>query len=827
MNIKGRKLCDNCFLEIKGEPCKECGYKKTQYKPEIGVLPVGTVLKQKYHIGKVLGKGGFGITYKAYDAALDKVVAIKEYYPNGIAHRDTGTTQMSLTDSTKTEAFTTGAEKFFDEAKTVSRFNGNPNIVGVYEFFYENSTVYYVMEYLEGCDLKSYIRKNKGKIPQEQVLTILNVISDALFITHNLNVLHRDISPDNIYVQNSGEIKLIDFGAARQVIAEQSKSLSVILKQGFAPLEQYQRKGKQGPWTDIYALGATCMYALTGKIPDDATERIEDSNLGTAQEYGVDEDLWAILEKCLAVKTGDRYQDILELKANIKKLKITPVPLVMEKKNEIPMTVAVDNVPQSENQEIGKTVGVLDVSPMPLQDNIKEQKSVLQFFKSVKGIIVVASILILIVATVAVALAISGGKNKNTESSTDIVNATDSKKDDKPEIKPTNQPDEEPTKKPDEESTNGYGSGTITVWVPEELAEIIEEHSNTFLKNHKDFSGYSVEVQAVSTSDAALKVSSDVNGAADIYMFSSDEYDELKSYGLTEISTFGSSIVKDTGFTYDLIKEDGLYGVPIAVSSEMLLYYDKSVLEHCEYSLELMIEYCEKNDKNFYFPTSDVYSQVAFYFATGCEFDCKTNESGELVCNTNVASEKGLIALKEMISMANSEYCCGDYTNSYENIGFVITGRWNEKYIKEALGDNYEVFKLPKFKGSDGNDYQMFSFVNLWMLGVKPQTDENRELVCREIVKNLINEDVQTDIADLNSMLTPVNDYIPAIKDGDGEHYAIHFQGEHTVLQGKQPGAFWEGVGSRITDGTFNTKTSDEVLMNALQEWEDSYNASK
>ena len=408
MNIKGRKICDNCFTDIKNEPCNVCGYKKTQYRQEVGVLSVGTVLKKRYHIGAVLGRGGFGITYKAYDNIQDRIVAIKEYYPNGIAHRDTGTTQISVADSSQTETFNAGAEKFFEEAKTVSRFNGNPNIVGVYEFFYENSTVYYVMEYLEGCDLKTYIKNNGGKITQGQIMTLLNTITDALVITHSLNVMHRDISPDNIYIQKNGDVKLIDFGAARQVLAEQSKSLSVILKQGFAPLEQYQRKGKQGPWTDIYALGATCVYSLTGKIPDDATERIEEPSIGKAVDYGVDEKLWAILEKCLAVRTADRYQTVLELKEALALVPIIPIPFFIPQMNDIPLTVAVSAEP------IGETVAVAE-GFVPIQTEEKENKktSVLLFFKSVKGVIVIATIVVFAVIAVAVAFVASHGKDRN------------------------------------------------------------------------------------------------------------------------------------------------------------------------------------------------------------------------------------------------------------------------------------------------------------------------------------------------------------------------------------------------------------------------------
>ncbi|MCM1309378.1 MAG: hypothetical protein NC223_12325, partial [Butyrivibrio sp.] len=128
LNFNGKKLCGNCFSPIKSEPCPVCGYKKNAYKPEAGVLPVESVLMGRYSVGQVLGKGGFGVTYKAYDIRDGRVVAIKEYYPNGLVHRDTGTTQISVSSSQYEENFKSGADKFYEEAKMVSRFNGNPNI---------------------------------------------------------------------------------------------------------------------------------------------------------------------------------------------------------------------------------------------------------------------------------------------------------------------------------------------------------------------------------------------------------------------------------------------------------------------------------------------------------------------------------------------------------------------------------------------------------------------------------------------------------------------------------------------------------------------------
>lgn len=229
--------------------------------------------------------------------------------------------------------------------------------MSVYEFFYENGTVYFAMEYLDGIDLKHYLQMSGGRLSQEKVVFIANVISDALLIAHSMNVLHRDISPDNIFVLKDGTVKLIDFGAARQVIAEQSKSLSVILKQGFAPLEQYQRRGKQGPWTDIYAFGATLYYLLTGKLPDEVTERIDFPDIGKAQDYGVSPDLWEIVRKCMEVKIADRYQSIFEIKEKLGMLDIVPEPLYINSDkitDEITKTVSLETAAVSETIALSK-----------------------------------------------------------------------------------------------------------------------------------------------------------------------------------------------------------------------------------------------------------------------------------------------------------------------------------------------------------------------------------------------------------------------------------------------------------------------------------------
>lgn len=328
VEIKGKQFCENCFKEISSSPCPHCGFDPAVTVSDPTMLRPGSILLGKYIVGKVIGKGGFGVTYLAYDVSTNRKVAIKEFFPYGVALRAAGTTTVSVASMDNAEAFKLGAEKFYNEAKLVSRFNGNPNIVGVHEFFYENDTVYFAMEYLEGHTLKDHISEH-GTISAPQALFIMQNVANALMAAHSSNVLHRDISPDNIILCNNGDVKLIDFGAARQVVAEHSQSFSVILKPGFAPLEQYQKKGNQGPWTDIYSLGTTIYYSLTADIPEDPMSRIDDDKAFSSNQYNINEELWAVISKAAGLRIEDRYGDVFALKNDLSRISFAPEPVII------------------------------------------------------------------------------------------------------------------------------------------------------------------------------------------------------------------------------------------------------------------------------------------------------------------------------------------------------------------------------------------------------------------------------------------------------------------------------------------------------------------
>ena len=372
LEINHKKLCENCFAQIEKEPCPKCGFDQSRYVKDPMTLALGSVLENRYVIGGVIGKGGFGTTYLAYDRKLECRVAVKEYYPYGLAVRTPGTTTVSVSGAEAKETFTNGAEKFYDEARLVAQFNGNPNIVSVHDFFYANDTVYFTMGYLEGQTLKAYL-KERGALSPGQAVCVAQSVSNALMAAHSMNVLHRDISPDNIMVCRDGTIKLLDFGAARQIVTEGSQSLSVILKQGFAPLEQYQKKGKQGPWTDIYSLGATLYYALTLDALDDPMSRLDEDEEYSSNKHHIVDELWQVIKKATALRIQDRYQDIFEWKKELNGLSIKPEPLVdgedsgeKVKAGEAAKVLG-DTVPGNENAEDADAVGVT----MSLQEEDK------------------------------------------------------------------------------------------------------------------------------------------------------------------------------------------------------------------------------------------------------------------------------------------------------------------------------------------------------------------------------------------------------------------------------------------------------------------------
>jgi len=313
--MKPEDLCMGC-MEAKGEEliCARCGYREDEETASPFHLPPGTILENKYLIGRVLGQGGFGITYIAWDINLKIKLAIKEYFPQELASRGIGESHISAYTGSKSDQYQYGLSKFLQEAQTLAQFDGHPNIVSVRDYFQANGTAYLVMSYVDGVTLKNYLAQSGGKLPVKQATGIIMPVLDALKEVHSVNIMHRDISPDNIYINRRGQVILLDFGAARQAISEHGRSLSIILKPGYAPEEQYRTRGEQGPWTDIYAVAATYYHIITGVQPPEALERLVEDELITPSALKADlspEEEQALL-KALAVRAGDRFQNVAE-----------------------------------------------------------------------------------------------------------------------------------------------------------------------------------------------------------------------------------------------------------------------------------------------------------------------------------------------------------------------------------------------------------------------------------------------------------------------------------------------------------------------------------
>ncbi|MEQ8173839.1 MAG: protein kinase [Syntrophomonadaceae bacterium] len=310
------RLCLGCMSD-KGEVavCPFCGWQEGAVTGSGQQLEPGTILRGKYLLGRMLGQGGFGITYLAWDLDLNLKLAIKEYLPRDFATRAVGNTEVTAYTSANSQAFfDEGREKFLEEARTLASFEDHPNIVSIRDFFRENSTAYFVMNYVEGQTFKEYIESKGGRLEYEDALQIMMPVFDALQVIHKTGILHRDISPDNIFITGKGLVKILDFGAARHALGEHSKSLSVILKPGYAPEEQYRSKGIQGPWTDEYAAAATFYRALTGAVPPDALDRMAGDTMPSPTQFGckIPTGAEAALMKALSVKAEDRFPDMRE-----------------------------------------------------------------------------------------------------------------------------------------------------------------------------------------------------------------------------------------------------------------------------------------------------------------------------------------------------------------------------------------------------------------------------------------------------------------------------------------------------------------------------------
>lgn len=316
--------CINCMKEMeKGETlCRHCGFGAAEYTQPLNALKLNTILYGRYLVGRVMGQGGFGITYVGYDLKLELKVAIKEYCPKSLASRDhsaSNVLQWSFSQE-QYQKWKECIERFSSEARKMAKLDELSGIVRVRDCFQENQTAYIVMDFAEGITLKQYLNQN-GKIDYRTCVEMLLPIMDSLSVMHTRGLIHRDISPDNLMVQGSGrdvKVKLLDFGAAVDVAVEHSGTSESIVKRGYSAPEQYMENGVVGGWSDVYAMAAVIYRCSAGEEIPEAMERIlkpsEFSLKGIKNKKAME-----ILTKALAIKPEERIRTMAELKASLEK----------------------------------------------------------------------------------------------------------------------------------------------------------------------------------------------------------------------------------------------------------------------------------------------------------------------------------------------------------------------------------------------------------------------------------------------------------------------------------------------------------------------------
>lgn len=313
------KYCMGCMQPLSWDGrCRFCDFTEAEYECDGSYLPLHSILKKgAYLIGRVLGKGGFGITYIGLDTTLLQRVAIKEFYPEQFVRRSDqdGSREVVPIRDMQRESFERGMDSFLQEGRTLAKFGSLSAVAGVKTFLQENGTAYLVMEYVDGMSVKDYVR-TFGVMEPDMVLSMIKPMIRDLQCIHEEHIFHRDISADNLIIDTNGKLTLIDFGAAKQILADSERTNTILYKPGYSALEQYSAGGKQGAWTDVYGLCASVYYMLTGIVPESAMERIVDDamqSLCDMEEIELSAESKAAIWRGMAVERKDRYQNMVEL----------------------------------------------------------------------------------------------------------------------------------------------------------------------------------------------------------------------------------------------------------------------------------------------------------------------------------------------------------------------------------------------------------------------------------------------------------------------------------------------------------------------------------
>ena len=372
-----------------------------------------------------------------------------------------------------------------------------------------------------------------------------------------------------------------------------------------------------------------------------------------------------------------------------------------------------------------------------------------------------------------------------------------------------------------------YGSGNITIWVAEEVTSFTQTQAEQFLQDNPAYSGYTVTVEAVGEGDAASNMITDVEGGADIYGFAQDQLARLVSAGavMEVIGDYADfvSTSNDSGAVSAATMGDAVYAFPLTSDNGYFLYYDSSVVTDPS-SLEAIIADCEAAGKGFYMEINSGWYQTAFFFATGCELTYEADSAGNFTsANVTYASEEGLTALKALINLASSSaFYNGSSVSNATNAAAIVDGTWDSGAAKELFGDNYACAKLPTFE-ADGQEYQMSGFGGFKLLGVKPQTDTNKAIVCMDLAKYLSSAEVQlARYQEVGWGPSNLEAQADEAVQADEALTALAEQLAYTIPQGQYPNEYWDlatSLGDDIIAGNYSN-SSDEDLMSVLENFQ-------
>ncbi len=375
-----------------------------------------------------------------------------------------------------------------------------------------------------------------------------------------------------------------------------------------------------------------------------------------------------------------------------------------------------------------------------------------------------------------------------------------------------------------------FGTGEIKVWVADKVVDFTNAQIKNFMDANPQYAGYTVTVEPVGEGDAANGMLNDVLAGADIYAFAQDQLARLVSAGALEVvNPDYEADVKannDAGSVSAATVGGQLYAYPLTSDNGYFLYYDKSVVTDPS-SLEKIVADCEAAGKNFYMEINSGWYQTAFFFGTGCDLSYETDDQGNFTkANVSYASDAGVVALKKMIELNMSKaFQNGSAAGEATNVGAIVDGTWDSDTVKEIFGDNYACAKLPSFEGADGKTYQMSGFGGFKLLGVKPQEDELKLMVCDAIANYLSGEEVQlARYKEVGWGPSNLNAQGSAEVKADEALAALGEQLAYTVPQGQYPADYWTlatGLGDSVRNGEISSTSSDEDLMAVLQTFED------